>query len=116
MMGGQKNVHIWSMTMDCEIVQSEINSMSKLMECPLSGVEGNGGEHHHHPDDHGHDHDHDHGHGHGHGHGHEEDGEELAALIKSFGVAVLGKVRSDLRINLKYILKIFTEIIYRYRQ
>ena len=67
------------------------------MECLLSGVQGNGGEHNHHPDDHGHDHghDHDHGHGHSHGHGHdhghEEDGEELAALIKSFGVAVLGK-------------------------
>ena len=110
MMGGQKNVHIWSMTIGLEIVQSEINSMSKFMECALSGVEGNGGEHHHHPDDHGHDHDH--GHGHGHDHGHEEDGEELAALIKSFGVAVLGKVGSDLRMNLKKILKIFTEIIY----
>jgi len=65
--------------------------------CLHSGVQGNGGEHHHHPDDHGHDHDHDHDHGHGHSHGHghdhghEEDGEELAALIKSFGVAVLGK-------------------------
>ena len=76
-----------------------ISTMSKLMESLFSGVQGNGGEHHHHPDDHGHDHDHDHDHGHGHSHGHghdhghEEDGEELAALIKSFGVAVLGKVR-----------------------
>ena len=71
-----------------------------LMIFLFTGVQANGGEHHHHPDDHGHDHDHehdhghdhDHGHGHGHGHGHEEDSEELAALIKSFGVAVLGKV------------------------
>merc|ERR1712088_427004 len=53
------------------------------------GVQANGGGHHHHPDDHGHGHDH--GHDHDHGHGHEEDSEELAALIKSFGVAVLGK-------------------------
>ena len=83
-------------------VKNQILTLSKLMECLLSGVQGNGGEHHHHPDDHGptpghdHDHDHDHGHGHSHGHGHdhghEEDGEELATLIKSFGVAVLGKV------------------------
>ena len=52
--------------------------MSKLMDSLFSGVHGNGGEHHHHPD--------------GHGHGNEGDSEELAALIKSFGVAVLGKV------------------------
>ena len=62
------------------------------MECLFSGVQGNGGGHHHHSDDPGHDHDHGHDHGHGHEHGNEEDSEELAALIKSFGVAVLGKV------------------------
>ena len=61
-----------------------------LMIFLFTGVQANGGGHHHHPDDHGHDHEH--GHDHDHGHGHEEDSEELAALIKSFGVAVLGKV------------------------
>ena len=71
--------------------------MSKLMDSLFSGAHGNGGEHHHHPDGHGHNHDHDHSHGHGHGHGHgnEGDSEELAALIKSFGVAVLGKVGGE---------------------
>ena len=82
------------------IVQSE--NVVKTHGVSVSGVQGSGGGHHRHPDDHGHDHDHDHDHNHdhdhdhdhdhGHGHGHEEDGEELAALIKSFGVAVLGKV------------------------
>ena len=79
--------------------------MSKLMDSLFSGVHGNGGEHHHHPDGHGHNHDHDHSHGHGHGHGHgnEGDSEELAALIKSFGVAVLGKVGAILEMETSFL-------------
>ena len=61
--------------------------MSKLMDSLFSGVHGNGGEHHHHPD----------------GHGNEGDSEELAALIKSFGVAVLGKVGGILEMETSFL-------------
>jgi len=85
--------------MQCKHTQSGLVPLLLTLTCLLSGVSCNGGHGHGHSDhthgDTGHGHSHS-GHGHG-GHVHgvgEEDsglGGDLAALIQSFGLSVLGK-------------------------